>query len=169
MQLPEYGIRTKNRKAAITYLLEIPELLAVCKKWDDRVRHLDHKSLWYATLASDGMALTETVTAFLGRNNLIERDVRLICERAEVPYQSPHKLRHGHVVYAMKQARNMGELKAISQNIMHASAVVTDQVYGRLLTNDVQLIISNLGKASAPIVDINQIIELLQRRLKQPE
>lgn len=168
-QLPEAGVRTKNRKAAITYLLEIPELLEVCKQWDRRVQSLPKEALWYSTLTSDGMKLTPTTKAYAGRNNVIERDVRLICERAGVPYQSPHKLRHGHVVHALKQARNMAELKAISQNIMHASVVITDQVYGKLINNNVRDAISKLGTQAQPsssALNKAEIIQLIER-LKQ--
>lgn len=160
-QLPELGVRTKGRKAAITYLLPIPELLDVVRSWDQRVRCLPSTALWYATLTRDGMSLTATMKAFEGRNNVIERDVRLICDLAGVPYQSPHKLRHGHVVHALKLARNMAELKAISQNVMHSSVTITDQVYGKLIANDVQDIIGNLGKnKSTEIAD--QLAELLR-------
>jgi len=82
-----------------------------------------------------------------------------------VPYQSPHKLRHGHVVHALKQARNMAELKAISQNIMHASVVITDQVYGKLLNNNVRDVISNLGVHKDDKAEIRQLIEMLKLQL----
>lgn len=100
---------------------------------------------------------------------MIERDVRRICERAGVPYQSPHKLRHGHVVYALKQARNMAELKAISQNIMHASVVITDQVYGKLVSNNVRDVIASLG-VQQPIkgaLDKSEILLLIKRLEEQ--
>jgi integrase len=143
-QLPERGVRTKNRKAALTYLLQIPELLAVVQAWQARVCQLPAMALWYATCARDGMTLTTTTRAFVGRHNLIARDIRLICAKAGVPYLSPHKLRHGHTVYALKRAHNMAQLKAISQNIMHESVVTTDQIYGRLINDDVQEIIAGL-------------------------
>jgi site-specific recombinase XerD len=164
MQLPEMGVRTKNRKAALTYLLE---LLKVVTAWDSRVRTLPPTALWYATLTKDGMAITATTQAYLGRKDAIEEDVRLICARAEVPYKSPHKVRHGHTMYALKQARNIAELKAISQNIMHASIVTTDRTYGNLLTDEVKLIIGQLGKEKPADGDldqkISQLIALLQR------
>ncbi len=169
-QLPEAGVRTKNRKAAITYLLNIHKLLDVCKQWDRRVRALPRESLWYSTLSTDGMKLKATTKAYAGRNDVIERDVRLICERAGVPYQSPHKLRHGHVVHALKQARNMAELKAISQNIMHASVVITDQVYGKLINNNVRDVISNLGTQAQPsnaALDKAEIMKLIERLEQQ--
>lgn len=143
-QLPELGVRTKNRKAALTYLLQIPELLTVLQAWQARLRNLPATALWYATLTRDGMTLTPTLRAFVGRHNIVAKDIRLICKKANVDYLSSHKLRHGHAVYALKRASNMAQLKAISQNIMHESVVTTDQIYGRLIDDDVQQIISGL-------------------------
>ena len=90
------------------------------------------------------MAITATTTAYTGRHDTVAKDIQLICNKANVPYLSPHKLRHGHTVYALKRAQNMGQLKAISQNIMHKSVVTTDQIYGRLIHDDVQEIIASL-------------------------
>ena len=165
-QLPEAGVRTKNRKAAITYLLNIPELLDVCKQWDRRVQTLPKEALWYSTLTTDGMKLKATTKAYQGRNNVIENDVRIICKLAGVPYQSPHNLRHGHIVYARGLARNMEEVKAISQNVMHANAIITDQVYSALTTNQVQNVILNLGaQKQKDEVDILRLIEMLKAQL----
>lgn len=160
MQLPEMGVRTKNRKAALTYLLNIPELMEIVNAWDQRVRALPPASLWYTTLARDGMTITATAQAYIGRKDSIEEDLRLICARAGVPYLSPHKLRHGHVVYAIKQARNMADLKAISQNVMHASVTITDQVYGKLLNDDVRDVIASLGARNSA-EDRTELLRLL--------
>ena len=79
-QLPATGVRTKNRQAAITHLLEIPELLQVVQTWDRQVRaQLPSHALWYATLTRDGMRLTLTSQAFEGRNKLVADDLRLSC------------------------------------------------------------------------------------------
>lgn len=168
MQLPEAGVRTKGRKAAITYLLEIPELLKVIETWNDCVRAmLSQDALWYSPLTQDGMDLRETKIAFQGRHTAVRSDTHLICELAGVEYLSPHKLRHGHVVYALKQARNMAEMKAISQNVMHASVTITDQVYGNLIADDVKNIIGKLGKGGRDSDNldhkITELIALLQR------
>ena len=164
-QLPLSGVRTKNRKAALTYLLDIPDLLEICHRWEQRLQGLPPNALWYATIAFDGIQLTPTLTAYAGRYDVIQRDVRIICKLAGVDYLSPHKLRHGHVVHALKQARNMAELKAISQNIMHSSAVITDKVYGRLMNNDVANIIASLGQG--PSNDLVGKLEDLLQLLKQ--
>lgn len=133
--------------------------------WDEHVRSLPHDSLWYATLAKDGMKVTATTNAYNGRKDAIEEDTRLICARANVPYLSPHKLRHGHVVYALKLAHNMAELKAISQNVMHSSVTITDQVYGKLIADDVKNIIGKLGTGAVHDIEekIAELIRLLNK------
>ncbi len=161
-QLPEAGVRTKNRKAAITYLLDIPDLFDVVRSWDSRLRAMPMQSLWYSTVSRDGMTLTSTTKPHHKRATVIARDVQMICELAGVSYLSPHKLRHGHVVHALKQARNMADLKGISQNVMHSSVVITDQVYGQFAGDDVRNIIANLGTKSE-IGEMEKLLELLRK------
>lgn len=43
-------------------------------------------------------------------------------------HHSPHKFRHGHAVYALKMAKYVSTLKAVSQNLMHADLSITDGV-----------------------------------------
>lgn len=168
-QLPERGVRTKNRKAALTYLLEIPALLDVVERWDSLVRAtLPPSALWYATLTSDGMTPTATLVAHEGRNCLIDDDLHIICQRAGLPYKSAHKLRHGHVVHALKQAQNLTQLKSISQNVMHKSVTITDGVYGNLLTDDVKNTIARLGAETHTgdglEAKIDELLKLLRRK-----
>lgn len=162
-QLPERGVRTKNCDAAETYLLELPDLLDVVARWDEIVRVFPPSALWYATLTSDGMTATATERAYVGRPQVVEDDVRLVCELAGVPYLSPHKLRHGHVVYALKQARNMLDLKAISQNVMHKSVTITDGIYGQLVSDDVRNTIARLGTNQTGGLEskIDQLLKML--------
>ena len=165
-QLPELGVRTKNRKAAVTFLLEIPELLTIVEKWDRRVRLLPPDSLWYATLTRDSTTITATSDPHLGRGDLVERDLRPVCALAGVPYLSPHKLRHGHVLYALKRARNMADWKAVSQNVMHSSLTITDSIYGRLVDDDVRRIIGSLNTPAAidsTAAKLDQLLELIKQ------
>jgi len=164
LQIPQMGVRTKNNKAAITYLLDIPELLDIVHAWDRRVRGFEPSTLWYATLNHDGMQLTETTRAIIGRASVIGDDLRIICQKAGVEYKSPHKLRHGHIVYARNLAHDMEQLKAISQNVMHSTVLITDQVYAGLTDNQVQSVISSLGQRSSNSREelITQLIDLLQ-------
>jgi integrase len=69
----------------------------------------------------------------------------VICNRACVTFRSAHKLRHGHAIFGIKNSRNIQDLKAISQNLMHSSLTVTDGIYGNLSGEDFTETISKLG------------------------
>ena len=165
LQLPSLGIRTKNKKAAITYLLNIPELLAVVQRWESRVAQLAANALWYAPLHTDGAQLLERFHAIQGRASQIGEDIRLVCLRAGVEYKSPHKFRHGHIVHARSLARNVQEAKAISQNVMHANTIITDQVYSALKGDQVQNVITTLGAKQNEQADLLRLLEELKQRL----
>lgn len=168
LQIPQMGVRTKNSKAAITYLLDVPELMHVVIEWDRRVRSFTPNALWYANLSTDGMQLLECTRAIVGRASVIGDDLRIICQRAGVEYLSPHKFRHGHIVYARNLAHSMAQLKAISQNVMHSSVLITDQVYSDLTTNEVRDVISGLGKNhSSTHAELVAHLTLLIEQLKQ--
>ena len=47
-------------------------------------------------------------------------------------YYSPHKFRHGFAVYALKQAQDVADFKAVSMNLMHANMSITDGIYSIL-------------------------------------
>jgi site-specific recombinase XerD len=74
-------------------------------------------------------------------------------------YHSPHKFRHGHAVYALKLAKNIAELKAVSQNLMYANISTTDGIYGILSETDVREQIEGLG-ANNNVTDSNDFEEL---------
>ena len=168
LQLPDRGVRTKNNKAAITYLLDIPELFEVIHAWQAQLDAAGVPSdcLWYATLNNDGTRLTATTRAIVGRVSVIGDDIRMICQKAGVEYLSPHKLRHGHIVHARNLARDMAQLKAISQNVMHASVVITDQVYAALTEDEVGNIISSLGTQPSPKGELISQLTVLLEQLK---
>ena len=75
---------------------------------------------------------------------MIEQAVRVkeLCQLAGVEFKSPHKIRHGHGVYGIRKARDMAQLKALSQNMMHANVGITDGIYGNLPEDEVASILS---------------------------
>lgn len=83
----------------------------------------------------------------------------------KIPYHSPHKFRHGCAVFSLKHAENIGQLKAISQNLMHANISITDGIYGILSESDIRKqmeIISNI--ASKEVFDNEEeIISYLEK------
>lgn len=149
MQLPEKGVQTKNDKAAITFLLPIPDLLKVVKEWDSYMRSLSGQYNWYPPLKhpENGDVPTPGLLtgAYTGRAEAFKQGLKQLCDRAGVPYKSPHKIRHGHGVYGVKKSKDIGQLKAISQNLMHANIGITDGIYGKLAEEDLAEILSTFG------------------------
>ena len=82
---------------------------------------------------------------FTGRAEAFKQGLKQLCEIADVPYKSPHKIRHGHGVYGVKKAKDIAQLKAISQNLMHANIGITDGIYGNLAEDDLAEILKDFG------------------------
>jgi integrase len=182
-QLVSLGVKTKNRKNAVTVLLDILDLLEAVRDWDKIVRgKLTPASTWFAALsAANGgeSVVSNEPAATASRDVILRQEVSHLFDLAGLPYMSPHKFRHGHATYGLKQARDIGDLKAISQNLMHANIGITDGIYAILSTDDMQERIASLGKnggasvapgASAPIdaAGITAIVEETIKRLIPP-
>jgi len=145
-QFPSLGVKTKFKKQAITFLFDIPDLLAVVRDWDNEIRAAGSR-FWFASVSPE-TGLIDPGVSEVGRHRNIRarKDLRLWLARVGLPYHSPHKFRHGHAVFAIKNARTISSLKAISQNLMHSSLKITDGVYGVLSDLDVENEIHSLGK-----------------------
>ncbi|MDR3577061.1 MAG: site-specific integrase [Anaerolineaceae bacterium] len=170
-QLPEKGVLTKNHKAAITSLLPIPELLEIVERWDNTIRLTTGPgSPWYALIDRLTMQITDIKPGEeikpAGRRAAVIEGMKHLCARAGVAYRSPHKLRHGHAVYGIKHARDMKDLKAISQNLMHSSIAITDGIYGNLTSDDVNRTMANLNTSPARVQPANDMSSLLQAMIK---
>lgn len=168
-----YGVQTKNGKPINTYLLQIPNLLHIVTQWDDLVRsQLQPNALWFADLTRDGMAFTGKTQSGGSRADAVRKGLRNLCEKVGVQYKRPHCLRHGHIVYSVKRARDMKALTAISQNVGHGDLTTTLQVYGKLNGDDVQESIAGLTQSDAPApstsdgIDRSALIEQLSLTLK---
>ena len=172
-QLPSKGVITKNRKAAITTLLPIPELLEIVRVWDDMVRtRLPTDSPWFAYLnAYDHLIRPEKELQdrLGGRRMACTEGMKHLCALAGVPYKLPHKLRHGHAVYGIKHARDMHELKAISQNLMHSSISITDGIYGNLTHKDIQETIAGLDRNTGPFPDVGKLLQAMIKLQNDPD
>lgn len=147
-QWPGLGVQTKRNKKATTFLLSIPELLAVVREWDGLVRDkLSGESFWYAPLDQQRL---EIVSRDAGRvrHTRFAIGLRELCDLAGIEYRSPHALRHGFAVFGLKNAKDIADMEAVSKNLMHASLEVTLRVYAVLREGDVKDRIVNLGKAA---------------------
>jgi site-specific recombinase XerD len=137
-QFPELGVHTKNSKAAQTGMLQLPDLLDVVTAWDQKIRATGC-ALWFPRIDRWHRFIgAERVLHWPTRSNLLAKGIRRLCERAGVPYLSPHKLRHGHAVFMMRRVKDMHALKVLSQNLMHESVATTDSIYARLVRDDIE-------------------------------
>jgi hypothetical protein len=88
-----------------------------------------------------------------------------------LPYHSPYKFRHGFTVYALKHAKNIGQLKAISQNLMHKNISIIDGIYGILSESNVKDRISSLGteNISSDKEKLQELLQLYKELIKMIE
>ncbi len=148
-QKPSKGVITKNRKSATTALLPIPELLEVVKVWDKKIRN-KNSVYWFSPFevvcSNNGFEPAVISDNLLksseGRRSIFDSNLRELCHAANVPVLSAHKLRHGHIVYGMRNAKTPEELKVLSQNVMHANIGITDGIYGMLPDENIRRVIS---------------------------
>jgi integrase len=147
-QFTSLGVKTKFGKNETTYLLNVPELLEVVKEWDDLVRkELPEDKFWFAPFSPDTSWFDIGINDIgINRSNRAYKDLKEWLQKVGLPFHSPHKFRHGHAVFAIKQAKTVPELKAISQNLMHSNLSITDGIYGILSKEDRKNYITNLGR-----------------------
>jgi integrase len=154
-QWAELGVKTKFGKAMTSHLLQLPELLTPVRSWDALVRaSLPPTAPWCATVEwiHGQHVLTSDPPGKNRRTSLLKR-MRLLCQRAGVPYLSPHKCRHGHAVYARQHAKDMTDLMAISRNLGHSHTGVTEAMYARTTDAETKAAIMRLGQATSPTKD----------------
>lgn len=169
-QWTSLGVRTKNDTVANTVLLEGPdlnELHDIVSAWDALAReHVGPRGMWYSLIEPDGMNFMPDQTPGRYRGDGVARRLRLLCELAGVPYLSPHKLRHGHIIYAFARCETMADIKAVSQNVMHKQLSTTDAIYARLTDDDVARRIQGLGKPRMSDAELDELARALFGRLK---
>jgi len=154
-QWPELGVQTKNSKHATTFMLNIPDLLAVVRLWDAAVRPvLDPSAPWYAPIdpnwGEQHLSIKEP-----GKNRVqaLGKRLSLLFKLANLPHKSPHKFRHGHAVFGLLHAQTMADYKAVSMNLMHGSIEITDSIYAPILRSDVQERIAHLAEQAESMPD----------------
>jgi len=175
-QWPKLGVRTKFKKHATTFLLNIPDLIEAVIDWDNFVRkNLNENYLWFANISPEtGELDQDKSSAGSNRHCGARKDLTEWLNKVNLPYHSPHKFRHGFAVYSLKHAKDISQLKAISQNMMHANISITDGIYGGLSVSDVKDQITSLTDNSLPddkellmkLLRINrEVIEKLEKKL----
>jgi integrase len=146
-QWPELGVATKNGKRSTTFLLPIPELLAVAQTWDQIVRSkLPATAPCYTPISAHwgGQSLDGSEPG-KNRHQALDKRLRKLFDLADLPYKSAHKFRHGHAVYGLLKAQTMADYKAVSMNLMHHDIKITDSIYAPILSEEVKERINGLG------------------------
>jgi integrase len=165
-QWPSLGVKTKFRKHATTFLLNIPDLLDVVIAWDKSVRSkFNPGDLWFSAIDPKTLLLVKSTPKTVGkeRHTRARKDFKDWTARLGIPYFSPHKFRHGHAVYALENALTVADLKAISLNLMHSDLKITDGIYAILSNENVKLRITSLGQKVHNQDDLTQIVTLLNQ------
>jgi integrase len=147
-QWPELGVKTKFQKHASTYLLPIPELLEVVLEWENSLREvLSETDYWFAPISPE-TGMVDRHPHLIGRHRAdrARKNLRRWLKIVGLPYFSPHQFSHGHALYALKQAKDVGDWRAVSRNLMLSNLSTTDGVYGLFSETDVQERIGALGQ-----------------------
>lgn len=165
-QWPSLGVKTKFKKHATTFLLNIPDLLEVVSSWDHVVRpKLDTEALWFCPIDPETQQLVQGTNKDIGRerHTRARKDLQDWTKRIGIEYFSPHKFRHGHAVYALESALTVADLKAISINLMHSDLKITDGIYAILSNHNVKQRITALGSSSRSSDNFDEIVSLLNQ------
>lgn len=163
LQFPSMGVRTKNSKAAKTFLLDIPELLQVVQEWDNEVRAvLPDTGFWFAPLSPQtGQIDLRALEVGEHRHSKARKDFRMWLAQEKLTYHSPHKFRHGHIHYGLERAENIADFKAVSMNAMHSNMEITDTFYSVLQDEEVKNRIGKLNKGGKSR-DRGEVIKVLE-------
>lgn len=168
-QWADLGVVTKNGTEATTFMLPIPNLIDAALKWDTFVRaELPPMARWYAATDQKwGDQQLSQNEPGKNRNTALDKRLKLLYAKAELPYKSAHKFRHGHAVWGLQHARTMADYKAVSMNLMHGNVKVTDEIYAPLLSTEVQQRIAYL--ASNPVDQPDDDLRTFVSRLSNAE
>ena len=169
-QFPSLGVHTKFGKSATTDLLNIPELIAIIKEWDQLVRsQLPDTAYWFASLSPETGTFDKSIS-IVGENrgSRAYKDLKEWLDRVGLPFHSPHKFRHGYAVFGIKHFTTLAQLIALSQNLMHSNISITDGIYGMLSNADKKKLLSNFNPEQTIISkDMNQKLDEILTFIKQ--
>ena len=116
-----------NRRLNVRAFAQPPHLPVL--SWMLFTGHPERSERSVAQGASHSLGLYKGFTYMSSQNNnnrvalnwmphQLVRSILLYSLNYGLPYHSPRKFRHGHAVYALKMAKNIGTLKAVSPNLI---------------------------------------------------
>jgi site-specific recombinase XerC len=128
-QTPALGMRTKNKKSGVTYLLQLAELFDIVKAWDVKVRaKLPPEGFWFAPISGQTGEFDLDVTQVgQHRDTCFRKDLNDWLTKHKVDYHAPHDFRRGHANYLFDNAKDMNDLEAARENLMQESLTTTER------------------------------------------
>jgi integrase len=166
-QWPDYGVKTKNGDPLNSFLLArqgLEDLHEIAEAWARKAEAAVGSNGLYYTLLTTLREFDPIQVPGRNRGGDVARQLKSVCRRAGVAYKSPHKIRHGHVVWALKRCGTLEDLKAVSQNVGHSSLKTTDEIYANLMGDDVAKRIARLGQTSE---EQEQMKDLVKEQVKE--
>lgn len=153
-QDPKSGVKTKNSKYIETTLWKFdPTLMAFLVKWALYLRETkgfgDADPLFPATKSPGsakeiGRVPTEVEAKFWVDGSQITKILKQRALDVGIKPQECHAIRHLVAQLALSKCPSDRERKAVSQNLGHAHAVTTVDVYGHLEQNIVDEVVANM-------------------------
>ena len=172
-QYTSLGVHTKLNKNDRTVIFNIQELIEVCKAWDEEIKQtLDEDGFWFAPLSPEtGEINPDCKERNDTRVMIVRRDLKRWLQKVGLPYHSPHKFRHGNIHLGQANSTNKEEYKALSQNVMHSSTLITDKFYSNLdddkRKESIDLMVSRIEKPQNTDNELEEFRQFLEwKRLK---
>ena len=73
------------------------------------------------------------------------KDLRAWLRRVRLPYFSPHQFWHGHVQSGYLNSEKPAQRKAVCENVMHKSEMITDAIYSSFKEGELKNQVASLG------------------------
>jgi integrase len=165
-QSPKFGMRTKNKKTATTYVLAIDPIINHVREWDAIVRStLSPDGFWFAPLSPTGEIDASINEVGIHRSSIFRNDLTGWLAKHNVLRHSPHDFRRGHASYLWERSRDYSDLSAIAKQLMHVN-LTTTELYARKRKAQIKHLINEIANRAVGqeagqdvIVKLNLILQ----------
>ena len=173
-QNPKHGIRTKNAKSAITFLVNLPEVLKPIQGWCQFLSEQVSPNAMVFNVFDDLVVPIRLTDRTPGQSRVkhVNDGYQKLCDALSLPYRASHAFRHGHIVFCLQKCKTPAEFLALSQNVMHADVKMTEH-YGAQDVSGIQAayaqlcsrrVITDRGRSlrrGNGLMDVSQAMETL--------
>ena len=144
IQMVEHGTHLKNSKNIRTALInnsEVSGMLETVREWqkivktqyleqvgdipapDEVTAEFHPYPYWFAPFSCTTGLIDFSQKPGISRASGYRRDLMELCEKVGITYHRPHTLRHLHVLYLKRFAKNYADMETIARNIGDTPAV----------------------------------------------